>query len=832
MVRVKYGNVYSTIEEATEEEMEQIRGLLTLESPTKYYSDKYQSGTWDGCFRFYKGRTFPSGFIGLLRDKVEMEIVGFRKGIIPDRLNINILKTKSFDGIYSYQYDTLKEALIKKRGILHLATNSGKTAIAAGITAALNLPTLFLVERIDLLEQTYDVFCKELGIEIGKVGGGNEIIKDVTIGLTKTIYNRISKKNRDYINWIRDIRVLVLDECFVGNTTIHTENGLKKISTLVNSSSNEKVWSFNDKLGIFELKQIINWYKRTYRGDLIRLSFGKNKIEVTPNHEFWMFEDGNIVKKKASDLCIGDRSIKLVNSKPFTTNYSLSKEQREAVVGMVLGDGSLAVTSNNRKARLRFTHGKKQLSYLQYKLGILENLCNTEGIYKGKSGYTNNDVYCINTYSTLDFYDLYNKIYCGKEEDFLGVLNELTPVSLAFWIMDDGSLNKKVYTLSTHSFSKEKNEVIVSILNSKFGLKSRLCFDKRVKKYYIVFSTEASKRLSSIIAPYVHTSMEYKLLQDDRDILKHNFNLIEKLDYGVEEVTGVDYIKSMQKYVYNIEVEDNHNYVVSSGNLVSNCHGATNHTYSTVAKKCVNADYRFGLSGTPFGKDLISKYILVGLTGDTISTVSNYDLIQANVSSSPKVYITKIHSDIRTNLFLENKSEAYANVYHAGIINNEERNREIVDIAKFYYDKGKTVLILIKMIEHGDILRKLFEEQGIVVPFCYGGTSVEVRKNSLAQIKSGEQRLLILSSIGEVGLDIPQLDVMIRASGGKSSISTLQSIGRLLRNTTQKFNEVKFFDFNDRGHKYLESHSRTRKADYKNERFEVQCRRLGERLPK
>jgi len=79
-------------------------------------------------------------------------------------------------GVYElrdYQLDAFYAALERKRGILHLATNAGKTLIAAALAKVLDIPTLFVVHRKTLLQQTYDAFKEHINkSELGRVGDG------------------------------------------------------------------------------------------------------------------------------------------------------------------------------------------------------------------------------------------------------------------------------------------------------------------------------------------------------------------------------------------------------------------------------------------------------------------------------------------------------------------------------------------------------------------------------------------------------------------------------------------------------------------------------------
>jgi superfamily II DNA or RNA helicase len=64
---------------------------------------------------------------------------------------------------------------------------------------------------------------------------------------------------------------------------------------------------------------------------------------------------------------------------------------------------------------------------------------------------------------------------------------------------------------------------------------------------------------------------------------------------------------------------------------------------------------------------------------------------------------------------------------------------------------------------------------------------------------------VIATAVWKEGINIPSLDVVINAAGGKSEIQTLQSIGRGLRRTEEKL-QVIVVDFFDATHKMLIAH--------------------------
>ena len=91
--------------------------------------------------------------------------------------------------------------------------------------------------------------------------------------------------------------------------------------------------------------------------------------------------------------------------------------------------------------------------------------------------------------------------------------------------------------------------------------------------------------------------------------------------------------------------------------------------------------------------------------------------------------------------------------------------------------------------------------------------------DAVERLKRGELAI-IASTIFDEGVDIPEVGSLILAVGGKSTIKTLQRVGRALRPKKGE-NEVEIYDFIDWGNKYLLSHSRQRLQDYMDEGFHI-----------
>jgi len=90
-----------------------------------------------------------------------------------------------------YQREALDAWLDSNRqGVLELPTGAGKTVIALAAIAAVGRPTLVVVPTIDLLEQWQGELEREFEVPIGRLGGGEQRVEDLTVGTYDSAYLR------------------------------------------------------------------------------------------------------------------------------------------------------------------------------------------------------------------------------------------------------------------------------------------------------------------------------------------------------------------------------------------------------------------------------------------------------------------------------------------------------------------------------------------------------------------------------------------------------------------------------------------------------------------
>lgn len=146
------------------------------------------------------------------------------------------------------------------------------------------------------------------------------------------------------------------------------------------------------------------------------------------------------------------------------------------------------------------------------------------------------------------------------------------------------------------------------------------------------------------------------------------------------------------------------------------------------------------------------------------------------------------------------------------------------DIVNEHLDAGRKVLVIVKLLEHG---RRLREWIGRGTIFVHGSVDTERRKEIRREFRNGDIRCLIATKIYDEGVDLPDMDVLVLAGGGKSQVQALQRVGRALRKAPGKDRAI-IVDFMDTHHRMLRAHSERRLHMYNAEpEFEIERGEYG-----
>jgi len=375
-----------------------------------------------------------------------------------------------------------------------------------------------------------------------------------------------SKTTIIFINQLRE-KVGVMFGCLHADTMIpFTDGRAFPIRKIVEEKIEGSVWSYNEKTGTFEEKEIIDWH---YNGDVIDNADyihietgltdsknGKGGITVTPTHKV-MTEAG---WKEAKDLTIQDKILSKYHS-------VISGTLQDFIYGMCCGDSHFSIRNRNT-ASLRIQDSSNQ-EYVDWKINKLKPFYDFSWVVA-------NNRKRFQTKYCSEFAILKRTI--GERNPLAMLDGHYSDMALAIWYMDDGNLSlensHKRATISVKRFVKDQ-----SILNQIENRLSDLGLECAVEKKSgsIRFNVKSTQLLMEKIAKFVPECMQYKLLPEYRGKYK-DFTLTscesEQVTYvPITMIRHASDKQMRQKGKYDLSIKDNHTYLaggITNGLLVHN----------------------------------------------------------------------------------------------------------------------------------------------------------------------------------------------------------------------------------------------------------------------
>lgn len=216
----------------------------------------------------------------------------------------------------------------------------------------------------------------------------------------------------------------------------------------------------------------------------------------------------------------------------------------------------------------------------------------------------------------------------------------------------------------------------------------------------------------------------------------------------------------------------------------------------------VPAPFRIGLSATPWRRVDGETLKIEAAIGNVVYEKSAEALIDAGYLATPDWHIVdpKEYGPQPT----PDPNEPYSSAYARCIADASVRHTAIADKATDLAAAGRRVLISVDQINHGTRLQDELGDHHGSVWFLTGNDSTDRRQAVLDAFDSGD---ILISTLVREGIDLPKLDAVVLASGGKSSVKIIQRIGRALRPAGT--DPAVVVDIRDRG-RYLGSHYNAR----------------------
>jgi len=388
-----------------------------------------------------------------------------------------------------------------------------------------------------------------------------------------------SKTTAIFINQLRE-KIGIMFGCLSHDTQISLADGsMLPIGKIVNERLQVEVLSYDEDLGRIVPKKVMNWFDNGPTDDFLQLSVarggagsgrGRARMRLTPNH---------LVRtpggwREAGELIAGDRVM-------LAAEHRLSPQQWQVVLGGLLGDAALfePVSRNGSSARFRMGHGAKQADYLDWKSSLLGNIAQSRS--SNTKGATFVDVTPL-----AELAELRDVVYMGdgKKHITWDYLKALDPLALAIWYMDDAcfTLRSKGVQHRTaggsgrveiclEAMSPGSRDRIAEHLRGAFGLDCKLTTRGARAISVLQFTTSASAKLQERIAPFVHPTMDYKLLPRFRGQFAVATDFTAPTTHPVPaRVLKIEtWSPPRDNHRYDIEVEGSHNYL-ADGIVVHN----------------------------------------------------------------------------------------------------------------------------------------------------------------------------------------------------------------------------------------------------------------------
>lgn len=158
------------------------------------------SPNWDGYVRLFnwKKKSFPIGFLHTVSKILEENKVAFK--VVDNRKTSSKLNLE-WNGVTlrDYQQKTIEDVVDRKMSFISSPTGTGKTEIGMGLINKLQLKTIILVHKTELLHQWADRLERTFGVPIGKIGDKNFDEKDITVAMVQTANKRLPRNKYDVI---------------------------------------------------------------------------------------------------------------------------------------------------------------------------------------------------------------------------------------------------------------------------------------------------------------------------------------------------------------------------------------------------------------------------------------------------------------------------------------------------------------------------------------------------------------------------------------------------------------------------------------------------------
>ncbi|CAL9957889.1 DNA helicase [Vibrio phage D479] len=388
-----------------------------------------------------------------------------------------------------------------------------------------------------------------------------------------------------------------------------------------------------------------------------------------------------------------------------------------------------------------------------------------------------------------------NMMYKVEMDPKINPINDLSREEFDKWI-DGVEMYSGANRIDPYWYQKDS---VYHAITQKRGVLNlptsagKSCIQSLISLYFLETLRESEEEKILIIVPT--TALVQQMMDDFVDYRIFGYDNLYGIKGGVDRNAIGD--REIVVSTWQSAVKQPQEWFEQFGMLlVDECHLATGKSLDGIIKKMTNCVYKFGLTGSlRDGKANIMQY--VGSFGQIFRPVDTKQLMEEG-------QVTDL--DIKC-LMLEYpetvRSEMKGSDYQSEVkwlLSNVARNKFLIKLAyNLSAKQGENTLLLFKNLKHGKLLyealKKVHDPEKVF--YVSGATKTEAR-TEVKKISEDIDGAIIVASYGvfSTGISIKKLHNVIFAHPTKSKVTTLQSIGRVLRKHGSKV-RAKLFDVID-----------------------------------
>ena len=241
----------------------------------------------------------------------------------------------------------------------------------------------------------------------------------------------------------------------------------------------------------------------------------------------------------------------------------LSDRTRAIILGSILGDGSLKIRKRCVNASLMIRHSETQKEYFSWKAEELKEIAGDRSVgVQEADGYSKNRKWRFFSRNLPSLTEVHRLTY---KKNNLHIkrrwLNQMTPLSLAVWWCDDGSLisyggRKGVFC--TDGFDEASVRILARYLGVVWNIRAIVApvgrkRDGKQEQYWRLWirSQEELKKFLRIILPHIPVSSMLKktiLLYKDAQFQQRWISEVIQISHFSESVVMAEYEKKKAKW--------------------------------------------------------------------------------------------------------------------------------------------------------------------------------------------------------------------------------------------------------------------------------------------